>query len=120
MCGDIFGTSIVDRADHQREGLGADMSHPLDGRWAKIERANENIKNLEAEISAFVQPDPYTIAGNVNHQTKECTFVANAKTIPLKFSVLVGEIIHHLRSSLDHLIWALALQRHATPDPHIG
>jgi hypothetical protein len=37
---------------------GAVMSHPLDGCWAKIERANENIKNLEAEIAAFVQPDP--------------------------------------------------------------
>ena len=96
------------------------MSHPLDGCWAKIERANENIKDLETEIFAFVQPDPYTIAGNVNHQTKECTFVANAKTIPLRFSVLAGEIIHHLRSSLDHLIWALALQHHATPDPNIG
>ncbi len=96
------------------------MSHPLDGCWAKIERAKENIKNLEAEISAFVQPDPYIIAGNVNHQTKECTFVANAKTIPLRFSVLTGEIIHQLRSSLDHLIWALALQSHATPGPDIG
>lgn len=95
---------------------GAIMSHPLDGCWAKIERANENIKNLEAEIAAFVQPDPYIIAGNVDHQTKECTFVAHAKAIPLRFSVLAGEIIHHLRSSLDHLIWALVLQRHTSPD----
>jgi hypothetical protein len=96
------------------------MSPPLDGCWAKIERANENIKNLEAEISTFVQPDPYIIAGNVNHETKECIFVANAKTIPLRFSVLAGETIHHLRSSLDHLIWALALRRHAAPGRNIG
>jgi len=92
------------------------MSYPLDGCWAKIERANENIKNLEAEISALFHPDPYIIAGNVNHQTKECIFVAKAKPIPLRFSVLAGEIIQHLRSSLDHLIWALVLQRHAHPD----
>jgi hypothetical protein len=96
------------------------MSHPLDGCWAKIERANKNIKNLEAEIAALFDPDPYIIAGNVNHQTKECTFVVNAKTIPLRISVLTGEIIHHLRSGLDHVIWALALQRHAEPAPHIG
>jgi hypothetical protein len=96
------------------------MSSPLYGCWAKIERASENIKNLEAEIAAFVQPDPYIVAGNVNHQTKECTFVANAKIIPLRFSVLTGEIIHHLRSSLDHLIWALALQSHDTPHPNIA
>ena len=30
------------------------MSLPLDGCWAKIERANENIKNLETEIAALV------------------------------------------------------------------
>jgi hypothetical protein len=81
----------------------------LAGCWAKIERANENIKNLEAEIAAFFQP--YIIAGCVNHLTKECIFVVNAKTIPLRFSVLAGEIIHHLRSSLDHLICALVLQK---------
>jgi hypothetical protein len=96
------------------------MSLPLDGCWAKIERANENIKNLEVEIAAFVQPDPYIIIGDVNHQAKECTFIAKAKPIPLRFSVLIGEIIQHLRSSLDHLIWALALKRHAAPHPRIG
>lgn len=67
------------------------MSYPLDGCWAKIERANENIKNLEAEISALFHPDPYIIAGNVNHQTKECIFVAKAKPIPLRFSVLARD-----------------------------
>jgi hypothetical protein len=91
--------------------FGAAMSLPLGGCWAKIERANENIKNLEAEIAAFVRPDPYIVVGNVDHQKNECTFVANAKTIPLRFSVLAGEIIHHLRSSLDHLMCALVLQR---------
>ena len=33
---------------------------------------------------------------------------------------MAGEIIQHLRSSLDHLIWALALKHHATPHPRIG
>jgi hypothetical protein len=92
------------------------MSPPLDGCWAKIERANENIKNLNAEIAAFVHPNNYIIARNVDHQAKTCTFAAFGQSIPLRFSVLAGEIIHHLRSSLDHLIWALVLARHQTPD----
>jgi hypothetical protein len=100
--------------------FGVAMSHPLDGCWAKIERAKENIQNLETEIAAFIQPDPYTITGNVNYQTKDCTFVVNAKTVPLRFSVLTGEIVHHLRSSLDHVIWALALQHTALPAPYIS
>jgi hypothetical protein len=92
------------------------MSSLLDGCWAKIERANENIQNLNSEISAFVHPDNYIIVRNVDHQTKTYTFSAFGQAIPLRFSVLVGEIIHHLQSSLDHLIWALVAARHQAPN----
>jgi hypothetical protein len=92
------------------------MSHPLDGCWAKIERAKENIKNLETEITAFVQTDNYVVIRNVDHKTMECTFTALPQSIPLRFPVLAGEVVHHLRSSLDHLIWALVLSRHKAPD----
>jgi hypothetical protein len=108
LCGVAFDAKVT--ADAKRF-FGVAMSLPLDGCWAKIERANENIKNLEAEITTFVHPDPYIVVGNVDHQKKECTFVADAKTIPLRFSVLAGEIIHHLRSSLDHLICTLVVQQ---------
>jgi hypothetical protein len=46
----------------------------------------------------------------------ECTFTAFPQPIPLRFPILAGEVIHHLRSSLDHLIWALVLKRHKTPN----
>jgi hypothetical protein len=95
------------------------MSHPLDGCWAKIKRANENIKNLEAEIAAFTHTDNYIIIRHIDHKAMECTFAAIPQTIPLRFSVLVGEIIHHLRSSLDHLIWALVLKRHPNPNVRV-
>jgi hypothetical protein len=92
------------------------MSPPLDGCWAKIERANENIKNLEAEIAAFVSPGNQSVICHVDHEAKDCHFTAFGQPIPLRFSVLIGEIVHHLRSSLDHLAWALVLSRHETPD----
>jgi hypothetical protein len=91
------------------------MLSPLDGCWAKIERANENIKNLEAEVSAFTHSDRYTIIRNLDRKAKQCTFFAQPQLIPLRVSVLAGEIIHHLRSSLDHVVWALALKKR--PDP---
>jgi hypothetical protein len=94
------------------------MSHPLDGCRAKIERANENIKNLGTEIITFTSGGGYTVVRDVNNEAREYTFRAFGPdtTIPLRFAVLAGEIIHHLRSSLDHLIWALVLTRHKTPD----
>jgi hypothetical protein len=91
------------------------MSHLLDGCRAKIERANENIKNLEAEIAAFVDPNNHSVVSHIDPVAKTCDFVALGQQIPLRFSVLIGEIVHHLRSSLDHSIWALVLQRHETP-----
>jgi hypothetical protein len=92
------------------------MPSPLDGCWAKIERANDNIGNLDNEIAAFVHPENYIIVRHVDHKAQECTFTARGQTIPLRFSVLIGEIIHHLRSSLDHLIWQLVLKRHPSPN----
>jgi hypothetical protein len=47
------------------------MSHPLDGCWAKIERANENIKNLETEITAFVHPGNYITIRNIDRATED-------------------------------------------------
>lgn len=91
------------------------MSHLLDGCRAKIERANENIKNLEAEIAAFVDPSNQSVVSHVDPDAKRCDFVALGQEVPLRFSILIGEIIHHLRSSLDHLVWALVLKRHKTP-----
>jgi hypothetical protein len=34
---------------------------------------------------------------------------------PLRFAVLAGEIIHHLRSTLDHLIHVLVMKNAKTP-----
>jgi hypothetical protein len=94
------------------------MSHPLDRCWAKIERANENITNLEAEISAFTTSDSYRIERHVDSELREYTFrIFGPRTpLPPRIAVLSGEVIYHLRSSLDHLMWALVLRRH--PNPH--
>jgi hypothetical protein len=66
------------------------MSHPLDGCWAKIDRANENIEKLRSEIVAFARSDDYRIGRDVNHEIREYTFRAFGpeRPVPLRFSVL--------------------------------
>jgi len=94
------------------------MKHPLDGCWAKIERAEENIQNLNREVNAFLSqdPKPYKIVGQHQNNGREYVFVAFGEVdVPLRISVLAGEIIHHLRSSLDHLIHALIVKNGGTP-----
>jgi hypothetical protein len=95
--------------------MGVSSAISLDGCWAKIERANENIKNLEAEVAAFTHSDHYIVIRHFDRQAKEMVFRAQPQAIPSRFSVLAGEIVHHLRSSLDHVVWALARKRHPNP-----
>jgi hypothetical protein len=88
----------------------------LDGCWAKIERANENINNLAAEITALTHPNRYIVIRHFDRQAKEMVFWALPQIIPLRLSVLAGEIVHHLRSSLDHVVWALACKGRTKPN----
>ena len=93
------------------------MPHLLDGCWAKIQRAEESIGNLNREITAFLSgdPPPYKIVREHQDNGLKYAFMAYAEPVPLRFSVLAGEIVHHLRSSLDHLIYALIVKGGGTP-----
>jgi hypothetical protein len=91
------------------------MPHPLDGIHKKLERANENIRNLEREIAVHLAPVPLVhfegVHATVTQQDREAWEKLRDYThqkVPLRFSILAGEIIHHLRSSLDHLAWQLS------------
>lgn len=91
------------------------QDHPLAGIWSKIERANETINNLNSEINALINGDDYKIVSKLNDDATECIVSAFGPDPPLRLSVLVGEIVHQFRSSLDHLIWALVIENKNNP-----
>lgn len=82
------------------------MNDSFDGIHEKLKRTRENIGDLESEISAFFQGGEYPV---LPEDDRELLLKAiqyhKSRVIPLRFSVLVGEIVHHLRSCLDHVIW---------------
>ena len=93
------------------------MSDLLNGCWAKLDRAEETLQNLDSEFASFIErdPKPFDIVGK--HNGAEYQFIVRGDPIlPPRFSVLIGEIIHHLRSTLDHLIWALVIRNSRSPD----
>jgi hypothetical protein len=93
------------------------MLHPLDGCRAKIDRANHNIRELSRLCTAFLSPDSYKFVTDIEDGGKEHVYrVIGPPDPPLEFAVRTGEILNHLRSALDHLIWALVLRRHKTAD----
>jgi hypothetical protein len=91
------------------------MTHPLDGIRAKIQRADEHIKNLNAEITAFLNGDAYRVITERDADARQTTFSIAGPEPPLRFGVIAGEIVHQLRSSLDHLIRALVIENNQPP-----
>jgi hypothetical protein len=82
------------------------MKPNFDGVFEKLKRTTENISNLQFEINGFFQSGEYPI---IPEDDKELLLKAveyhKKRTIPLRFSVLAGEIVHQLRSCLDHVAW---------------
>lgn len=94
------------------------MPHLLDGCHAKIHRAEENLHILNKELDDYLRKEMDSFRIVVEHQNegKEYAFVAYGESdVPLKFSIMAGEIIHHCRSSLDYLIHALVIQNGEVP-----
>ena len=63
------------------------MIDPLAGSRLKQRRALEHLKGLKEEIERFYKTEPYT----------------------------VGDILHNLRSMLDHIVWQLTIANGHTP-----
>lgn len=86
------------------------MVKTLSGCFAKVDRAKEQIEVLEKETRDILSNN-YTILGENRYweDPKRFVFYVDGPEFPLRISVFVGEIVHNLRSSLDHLVCALAL-----------
>jgi hypothetical protein len=94
------------------------MAQPLDGVNEKIKRANECICNLDREINTFFDQSDYPIIPDHDDKMFHVVYEYHVKrAIPLRFSVLAGEVIHHLRSCFDHLIWQLSNSLKQFRDP---
>src|ERR1043166_6632176 len=83
-----------------------DDSHPLAGVAKKLERADEGILNLHNEITAFFKECQYPTVPKPHTQGwQEAIDYHKALKVPNRFSVLSGQIVHHFRSCLDHVVW---------------
>jgi hypothetical protein len=82
----------------------------------RISRAREHIYNLQVETQMFLHENPY---GFIREPDPEPGFQRIRATVnvppPRRLSTILGDAIHSLRSSLDHLAWQLALM--TTPKP---
>jgi len=75
----------------------------------KLDRAKEQLLNLDAEVRAFMDSRPYhTIAKPDGEPGRLRIRFEQIKNPPLRFGAIAGEIMHHLRSCLD-TTWRCAI-----------
>lgn len=92
------------------------LPEELAGCMAKLERAKETLYDLGSEIEAYFAQEPYALTKEHRDGDLEYAFVAILRqSAPQRLAVIAGEVIHHLRSVLDHLVWALVIKAGGSP-----
>lgn len=98
----------------------------LDACISKIDRAKEHIDAINDQIMAGkIRVDPRALRAKYQFKlahagavpTNEVIFhiIGPAPRVPLIFSILVGEVVYHLRSALDHLVYQLIIAKTKQP-----
>lgn len=87
----------------------------MEGVELKIARAAEHLDALGAEASAYLDSNPYQVVGEPRADGDMLLVCKVYRYPPLRLSVLLGDFLHNLRSSLDHLAWQLVLANGGTP-----
>ena len=92
---------------------------PLHGPFRKVDRAKQHIDELDRKVREFADRNPYRIVVEPSFNPSNSAMISLAVRIreemPDEFALLVGDALHNLRSSLDHL--ACCLVPGGTSDP---
>jgi hypothetical protein len=90
----------------------------LAGCWTKIARARQHAQRLEEITEAFLQRRPIQVSFDDHSEPPALIIRAVVEPVPPEFSTVAGDLVHNLRSSLDHLAWQLVLVSGGSPRRH--
>lgn len=81
----------------------------------KFARALTIIDQLEIEVAAYLESQPFSLYAEEGDDGYLLTKVRITRYPPEEWSLLVGDIVHNARSALDHLAWRLVESCGALP-----
>jgi len=85
--------------------------------FARVNRAEKQIEELDAKANAFFETKPYEFFPELNPEgTEEAWKVRLNKPIPEDIFLKTGEILLNLRSPLDHIVCELATSHCGSSD----
>lgn len=96
------------------------MGDSFTGIRLKRRRAWDEVNRLNDDIQTFISAEPTPYLPRVHFDKKThiiAITVAVQKAPDPMWGVRIGEIIHNLRSALDHLVWELFILHNRKPPP---
>ena len=90
----------------------------IDGILVKLERAHEHLNIFNKEVEGFLKGEPCGHISECKHKRgSEYDVIVRVRINtppPLKLSIIIGEILYQIRSTLDHLVYQLTLSNGGT------
>jgi hypothetical protein len=93
--------------------------HRLAGVIEKFNRGSAQFDELREEAERFFNADPTPYRSIGGFDCDEWEWVERFQVVeqpPLRLGVILGDVVHNLRSSLDHLMWQVTLLDGGTPN----
>lgn len=91
-------------------------SGSLAGVWAKIDRAESQLLKLDKHVGRYLDSDPYGMRFQYDTDLNMFAYIIHVSAEPtLDIAVRFGDLVHNLRSALDHLAWQLVVAGGNTP-----
>lgn len=83
----------------------------------KLDRAKKHFRDLVGEINLFLtEPRPYEVSTKTDPNTGEVIYYVSAvASIPSPINLIVGDVLHNCRATLDHFAYQLVLVNNGTP-----
>ena len=82
----------------------------------RIEWARQHIDALGVLNRQLLEEEQYAFFADLDRSSGWWTFRLKAEPVPTEISFMVGDVLHNLRSALDHLVWQLTIANGNTPD----
>lgn len=90
----------------------------ITGSRLKVKRASKHLNELERKVRAFLDRHPERFTTQLDHLDFNYVFynIAPNRPPPITLGPVFGDVVHNLRSTLDHIAWNLALRNLAGTD----
>jgi hypothetical protein len=76
----------------------------------KVTRAKQHADDLLVKVKAFLNTRPYAVDTKRDSATRRLIYyVASVRDTPTELALISGDVLHNLRSALDHLAYQLFL-----------